>query len=106
MIKISLKVFITSENQADFNWEAAKIDTHYAQTGVFSEFFWSVFFRIRTEYKEMLRIFPYSVRIRENREYGKTPSAATFHAVSNCCIYGTQSITLKTKIENKNKMII
>ena len=30
----------------------------------YSEFFWSVFSRIRTEYGEILRISPYSVRMR------------------------------------------
>ena len=34
----------------------------------YSEFFWSVFSRIRTEYGEILRIFPYSVWIRENTD--------------------------------------
>ena len=32
----------------------------------YSKFFWSVFFRIWTEYKEILRISPYSFQIREN----------------------------------------
>ena len=41
----------------------------------YSEFFWSLFSRIRTDYGEILRIFPYSVRMRENKaqknsEYG------------------------------------
>ena len=30
--------------------------------------FWSVFSRIRTEYGEILRISPYSVRMRENAD--------------------------------------
>ena len=30
------------------------------------EFFWSVFYRIRTEYEEIRSISPYSVQIREN----------------------------------------
>ena len=34
----------------------------------YSEFFWSVFSRIRTEYGEILRISPYSVRMRENTD--------------------------------------
>ena len=34
----------------------------------YSEFFWSVFSRIQTEYGEILRIFPYSVWIRENTD--------------------------------------
>ena len=29
-------------------------------------FFWSLFFHIRTEYGEIIRIFLYSVRMREN----------------------------------------
>ena len=34
----------------------------------YSEFFWSVFSLIRTEYGDIWSIFPYSVRIRENTE--------------------------------------
>ena len=34
----------------------------------YSELFWSVFSRMRTEYREILRIFPYSVRMRENAD--------------------------------------
>ena len=42
----------------------------------YSELFWSAFSRIRTEYGQILRISPYSVRMRENTdqknsEYGK-----------------------------------
>ena len=34
----------------------------------YSEFFWSVFSRIQTEYEEIFRIFPYSVQMRENKD--------------------------------------
>ena len=34
----------------------------------YSEFFWSVFSRIRTEYGEILRISSYLIRMRENTE--------------------------------------
>ena len=34
-------------------------------------FFWSVFFRIRTEYGEILRISPYLVQGRENTDQKK-----------------------------------
>ena len=34
----------------------------------YSEFFWSVFYSIRTEYGEIPRISPYSVRQRENTD--------------------------------------
>ena len=34
----------------------------------YSEFFWSIFSRIRTEYWEILRISPYSVQMWENRD--------------------------------------
>ena len=42
---------------------------------LYLEFFWFVFSRIRTEYGEIIRISPYSVRLRENTgqtnsEYG------------------------------------
>ena len=35
---------------------------------LYSEFFWSVFFRIRTEYKDLWSKFPYSVRMRKNED--------------------------------------
>ena len=34
----------------------------------YSELFWSAFSRIRTEYGEILRISPYSVRMQENTD--------------------------------------
>ena len=34
----------------------------------YSELFWSIFSRIRTEYGEILRTSPYSVPIRENTD--------------------------------------
>ena len=34
----------------------------------YSEFFWSVFDRIRTDYGQILRISPYEVRMRENKD--------------------------------------
>ena len=33
------------------------------------EFFWSVFSHIWTEYGDILRISPYSIRIRENKDH-------------------------------------
>ena len=44
-------------------------------------FFWSVFSRIRSEYGEIRRISPYSVRMRENTDQKKTPYLNTFHVV-------------------------
>ena len=48
----------------------------------YSEFFWSVFSRIRTEYEQILRISPYSIRIQENgdqkiSEYGHFSRSAS-----------------------------
>ena len=43
----------------------------------YSEFFWSVFSRIRTEYREALRISPYSVQMRENTDQ-KNPKYGHF----------------------------
>ena len=37
-------------------------------------FFWSVFFLIRSEYEEIIRISPYSVRMRENTDQKKLRS--------------------------------
>ena len=46
----------------------------------YSEFVWSVFSRIRTEYGEILRISPYSVRMRENTDR-KNSEYGHFYAV-------------------------
>ena len=37
-----------------------------------SELFWPAFFRIRTECGEILRMSPYSVRMRENADYNNS----------------------------------
>ena len=42
--------------------------THCVKSVQIPSNFWSVFPRIRTEYGEILRISPYSVRMRENAE--------------------------------------
>ena len=38
----------------------------------YSELFWSASSRISTEYREILRISPYSVRMRENADQNNT----------------------------------
>ena len=44
---------------------------HCVKSVQIRRFFWPVFSRIRTEYGEILRIFPYSVRMRENKNQKK-----------------------------------
>ena len=46
----------------------------------YSEFFWSVLYSIRIEYREIRSIFKYSVRMREIRTR-KIPNTDAFHAV-------------------------
>ena len=38
----------------------------------YSELFWSALSRIRTEYREILRISPYSVQMRENADHNNS----------------------------------
>ena len=45
----------------------------------YSELFWSAFSRIRTEYGEILRISPYSVRMRENMDQNKSEYGHFLH---------------------------
>ena len=49
-------------------------------TVLYSELLWSAFSRIRTEYGEVLRIFPYSVRMRENTDQNNSESGHFFHS--------------------------
>ena len=65
---------------------------------LYSELFWSVFFRIRTEYGEIIRISPCSVWMRENTDYNNSKSD-TFYAVlifSSCqdIVLGRHFITM------------
>ena len=53
----------------------------------YSEFFWFVFSRIRTEYGEKLRISPYSVQMRKitdqkKSEYGHSSRSAFLSVIS------------------------
>ena len=62
----------------------------------YSEIFWSVFSRFRTEYREILcRISPYSVRMwgnmdQKNYEYGHFLRSA-------CCFYFSREYNIDTK---------
>ena len=47
----------------------------------YSELFWSVFSRIRTEYREILPISPYSVRMRENTYQNNSKYGHVLHSV-------------------------
>ena len=44
---------------------------HFVESVKARSFFWSTFFRIRTEYGEIRSISPYSVQMRENMDQGK-----------------------------------
>ena len=47
-----------------------------------SELFWSAFSRIWTEYREILRISPYLVRMRENADKNNSEYEHFLHSVS------------------------
>ena len=63
------------------------------------EFFWFVFSRLRTEYGEIVRISPYSVRMRENTdqkncEYWHFSLSAVLHADRSCSVIETCPIKI------------
>ena len=60
-----------------------------------SEFFWSKFPRIRTEYGEIRIIFPYSARMRENK-YQKNSQYGHF-SWSDTCNIAMTSATIYSK---------
>ena len=45
---------------------------HCVKKCLYSELFWPVFFRIWTEYGDILRISPYSVQMRENTDHNNS----------------------------------
>ena len=48
----------------------------------YSEFFWSAFFRIRTEYGEIRSISPYSVQMRENADHNNSKYGHFSHSMN------------------------
>ena len=56
--------------------------THCVKSFQIRSFSWSIFSRIRTEYGDLLRKPPCSVRIQENLDQKKTPYYDTFHTVT------------------------
>ena len=46
----------------------------------YSEFFWSVFSRIQTEYEEIRSISPYSVQMRENKDQNNSEHGYFSHS--------------------------
>ena len=58
--KTSLKLFMS--------WYFVTVAPSLRKTCLYLEFFWSAFSRIRTEYREIQSISPYSVRMQENTD--------------------------------------
>ena len=78
---------------------------HYVKSVQIQNYFWSVFSHIRTEYGEILRMSPYSVRMRENlgrMQTRITPNTDTFYAVSYIS-YRDSSTTLVEAVFKQQK---
>ena len=45
-----------------------KVNATLHEMSTYSEFFWSVFFRISTEYRDLQSKSPYSVQMREKKD--------------------------------------
>ena len=65
----------------------------------YSELFWSAFSRIRTEYEEILRISPYSVRVRENADQNNFGYGPFLRSTSRLTgkLFSTDTITTYAK---------
>ena len=66
-------------------------------------FFWSVFSRIRTEYGKILRISPYSVRMRENMDQKNSRLMLLNKMLLRG--FGDSSLTVWAKFDKQNKRI-
>ena len=64
----------------------------------YSEFFWSVFSRIWTEYEKILSIFPYSFECWKIQTW-KTPNTETFYAV---IAFNSNSYICETLVQYQN----
>ena len=60
--------------------------------------FWSVFFRIGTKYEEILRISPYSVRMRENTDQNNSEYGCFLRN-----IYYSLFLSLEKQLQNQKK---
>ena len=65
----------------DFNIQECVVFMTLREKCPFSEFLWSIIFRIRTEYGEIRSMFPYSVRMPESKDKNNSKYEDTFHAV-------------------------
>ena len=70
------KKFLQRKNLSPISFHCASL----CEKCPYSEFFWSIFPCIWTEYRKILRISPYLIRIRENMDK-KNSEYGHFHAV-------------------------
>ena len=57
----------------------------------YSEFFWSAFFRIWTEYAKILCISPYSVQMRENMDQKNSQYGHFLRSDNHCTALPTKN---------------
>ena len=94
------KIQITKEEVKNFTrvpFYSLPKPIHRVETYLYSEFFWSAFPRIRTEYRKTQSISPYSVRMRENTKTRKNPNTDTFHTV----ILSKHVVNLKKEVKTR-----
>ena len=89
---------------------SATIGLTLREKGTYSVFFWHVFSRIRTEYGEVQRISPYSVRMWENTdqkisEYGHFLSSVNPIYFSRTIDYSSYELKTSHFIRNVNHRI-
>ena len=65
----------------DFNIQECVVFMTLREKCPFSEFLWSIIFRIRTKYGEIRSMFPYSVRMPKSKDKNNSKYEDTFHAV-------------------------
>ena len=64
----------------------------------YSEFFWSVFFRIWTEYAKILCISPYSVQMRENMDQKNSQYGHSYAVITTALHYQQKTVVSKKKL--------
>ena len=57
------------------------LDSSLCENCPYSELFWSAFARIQTEYREILRTFPYLVRMRKSADQNNSEYAHFLRSV-------------------------
>ena len=96
--------------QVNLIWKEIQGKLPLHEKSPYSEFFWSVFSRIRTKYGEIQSMSPYLVRLRENTnqknsEYGRFPCSVLYAKKISLFEFFSSSPTKRMEVKSNANQI-